>query len=172
MSMADRIAVMRAGILHQVDTPSVLYHRPGGRFVARFLGTPPINEVELRPGGDRLVQLTDGTPLRVIPDGPVEELAGRRPRFLAFRPQQVRIDRVGGRGALEVSGRVGVVENGGHQLVVHVDSPLGELRGVAPGDSGLVPGEQVRVAVDPPFHVFDLDGHRIGAAAPDGQLIA
>ena len=46
MTMGDRVAVMNAGRLLQVDTPQVLYSRPANEFVAGFIGSPAINLVE------------------------------------------------------------------------------------------------------------------------------
>jgi multiple sugar transport system ATP-binding protein len=46
MTMGDRVAVMRAGRLQQVDTPQVLYDNPVNQFVAGFIGSPSINLVE------------------------------------------------------------------------------------------------------------------------------
>src|SRR6201996_5008931 len=48
MTMGDRVAVMNAGRLLQVDTPQVLYDRPANEFVAGFIGSPAINLVEAR----------------------------------------------------------------------------------------------------------------------------
>ena len=46
MTMGDRVAVMNAGRLLQVDTPQVLYDKPSNEFVAGFIGSPAINLVE------------------------------------------------------------------------------------------------------------------------------
>jgi multiple sugar transport system ATP-binding protein len=46
MTMGDRVAVMQAGHLQQVDTPQVLYEQPVNEFVAGFIGSPSINLVE------------------------------------------------------------------------------------------------------------------------------
>ena len=48
MTMGDRVAVMNAGHLQQVDTPQVLYDHPVNEFVAGFIGSPSINLVESR----------------------------------------------------------------------------------------------------------------------------
>ena len=48
MTMGDRVAVMNAGRLQQVDTPQVLYDQPKNEFVAGFIGSPAINLVEAR----------------------------------------------------------------------------------------------------------------------------
>ena len=43
MTLSDRIAVMEAGIVQQVGKPLEIYHRPANIFVARFVGSPPMN---------------------------------------------------------------------------------------------------------------------------------
>ena len=59
MTMGDRVAVLKDGVLQQVDTPRNLYERPGNAFVAGFIGSPAMNlrEVVLVPGGARLGDL-------------------------------------------------------------------------------------------------------------------
>jgi multiple sugar transport system ATP-binding protein len=46
MTMGDRVAVMRDGVLQQVDTPTQVYDRPANLFVAGFIGSPPMNLAE------------------------------------------------------------------------------------------------------------------------------
>jgi len=46
MTMGDRVAVMRAGVLQQCDKPSVLYNTPNNLFVAAFIGSPAMNLFE------------------------------------------------------------------------------------------------------------------------------
>ena len=48
MTMGDRIAVMRDGIIEQLDTPSNIYNSPVNKFVASFIGSPQINFVDGR----------------------------------------------------------------------------------------------------------------------------
>jgi multiple sugar transport system ATP-binding protein len=43
MTLGDRVAVMRAGVIQQVDTPEELYQRPRNLFVAGFIGSPAMN---------------------------------------------------------------------------------------------------------------------------------
>lgn len=78
MSISDRIAVMRDGVLMQEGAPQQVYDDPANLFVAKFLGTPPINVFEAEVKGGALC--FSGAPvLRVpgAPDGPV--WAGVRP---------------------------------------------------------------------------------------------
>ncbi len=62
MTMGDRVAVLRAGVLQQYDTPQSLYDRPANVFVATFIGSPPMNlyEADLEATG------TAGTPTVVL----------------------------------------------------------------------------------------------------------
>ena len=52
MTMGDRVAVMKDGILQQVDTPLNLYDRPVNLFVAGFIGSPAMNLISAEPGAD------------------------------------------------------------------------------------------------------------------------
>src|ERR671938_172819 len=64
MTMGDRVAVMRDGILQQVDAPQRLYDAPANLFVASFVGSPPMNlyEADLRRDGTSLtLRLGDST---------------------------------------------------------------------------------------------------------------
>src|SRR4051794_9654927 len=54
MTLGDRVAVLRDGILQQVDTPQNLYTHPANLFVAAFMGAPPMNLVEATIDGDTL----------------------------------------------------------------------------------------------------------------------
>src|SRR5215207_3124231 len=54
MTLGDRVAVMRAGILQQVDSPKNLYERPDNLFVAGFIGSPSMNFFTGRVEGETL----------------------------------------------------------------------------------------------------------------------
>ena len=54
MTLGERVAVLRDGILQQVDTPQELYRHPTNLFVAAFIGSPPMNLVEARVRAGRL----------------------------------------------------------------------------------------------------------------------
>ncbi len=54
MTLGDRVAVLKDGVLQQVDTPQVLFRRPANLFVAGFIGSPAMNLVEATVDGDQL----------------------------------------------------------------------------------------------------------------------
>jgi multiple sugar transport system ATP-binding protein len=116
LSMSDRIAVMRDGALLQVGTPGDIYHRPVDRFVAQFIGDPPINIVPCRvveTQGELAVStaLHSGLGLagRDIPAGDY---------FLAVRPHHFHASREPGAGTAE--SEVRLIENFGAEHVLHV----------------------------------------------------
>jgi multiple sugar transport system ATP-binding protein len=86
MTLGDRVAVMRAGRLQQVDTPKALYDRPDNLFVAGFIGSPSMNFFAGHLDGDRLRLPFADIPLddarrRALADGGIrdEVVVGIRP---------------------------------------------------------------------------------------------
>jgi spermidine/putrescine transport system ATP-binding protein len=96
MTMADTIAVMRAGKIEQLGPPAELYERPATAFVAGFLGAS-----NLLPGtieGSDAIRLDDGTLLRASVDGRSGEVAA------GVRPEKITIG--AGGGANELPGTI------------------------------------------------------------------
>ena len=86
MTMGDRVAVIRKGILQQVDTPQVLYDHPNNLFVAGFIGSPAMNMVEAdltRSDGGLFAEF--GGERLSVPD----EVLAARPAIRAFEGKQV-----------------------------------------------------------------------------------
>jgi multiple sugar transport system ATP-binding protein len=86
MTMGDRVAVMRGGLLQQVDAPQVLYERPRNLFVAEFIGSPAMNVVladVVRSNGDVWVRFGDHR-LRLDPS-----TSERRPALSSFEGGRV-----------------------------------------------------------------------------------
>jgi multiple sugar transport system ATP-binding protein len=83
MTLGDRVAVMRAGVIQQVDTPKELYEHPVNLFVAGFIGSPAMNFLPARIDGNTIVLPMVEAPLpeelRRHLDGKNELIAGIRP---------------------------------------------------------------------------------------------
>ena len=78
MSISDCIVVMKAGVVNQIGKPQEVYDDPKNLFVAKFLGTPPINIFNGRVSGGRLLLGQDEVlTLSGVPDGDV--IVGIRP---------------------------------------------------------------------------------------------
>ena len=95
MTMGDRVAVIRKGVLQQVDTPQFLYDHPNNLFVAGFIGSPAMNMVEanlsmsdgsgvVEFGGYRL-----GVPQQVVSARPELKAFDRKPVIVGLRPEDM-----------------------------------------------------------------------------------
>ena len=127
--MGDRIAVLSAGRLQQVGTPRAIYEKPRSRFVATFLGTPPMNVVRGRvaSGTCTVAGVEVGAPA-ALKDGEID---------LAFRPERARLAATADDDEACLPGTVSFLEFLGDETIVHV-----ALAG-ADGEVGVV---KVRVA--------------------------
>jgi ABC-type sugar transport system ATPase subunit len=149
MTLGQRIAILNEGRLEQVGPPQSLYDRPASLFVARFLGTPPMNVVEaaLFPA------LARGLPPNAASIG--------------FRPHEVRLTSVAERS--EVTGTIELVEPLGHAQIVHVRvDPSTRLVVVVAADTRPLPGDAVGLAIPPNRrHVFDSRGRTLKNTATE-----
>ncbi len=130
MTMGDRIAILKDGVLQQVGTPKDVYDRPANTFVAGFIGNPPMN---LMPG----------------------ELLGEPGMIVGIRPENVFLD---DNGSIET--RVTLVESLGHEhhvacrlnydnetiVFVRVPSTVSQVPGI---------GESIRLSITEPLYHFD-----------------
>jgi multiple sugar transport system ATP-binding protein len=125
MTMGDRVAVMRSGVLQQTGEPQSVFDRPANLFVASFIGSPPMNlvQAQLEERGDGLAAIVGGQAIDVP-----AELAAARPalrRFvgrtvgLGVRPEHLRD--VGGDGRARLRGTVRATEALGSELLVHLE---------------------------------------------------
>jgi multiple sugar transport system ATP-binding protein len=90
-TMADRVAVMRDGRLEQLGPPREIYERPANRFVATFVGSPPMNiaDIELRDGEVILAGAGERVPLSEGVTRRIERAADGREVSLGFRAEAV-----------------------------------------------------------------------------------
>lgn len=166
MTMADRIVVMRAGKIEQIDTPLNLYHRPAHRFVAGFIGSPSMNFLSGRVEADGGRFAGPGAAL-TFPAGAattLKPLLGRELE-LGIRPEDIFVG-AAGPDHVGFAGAVGLVEPMGSETYVHFrtgDVPILARLG---GDQIPHIGETVALHFDPArAHLFDTAS---GAAAWHG----
>jgi ABC-type sugar transport system ATPase subunit len=160
MMLGDRIGVMNAGAIEQVDTPMGVYQRPANAFVASFLGSPGMNlfRGEFCGGRFHFAQPSEnGPPIKTIVDaGNIAE----GPAVLGVRPSDFVIAR---NEAPLWTVNVEVIERLGHETLVHFE--LAGSRGVAclPADVELSPLDSLPLAIRPgSAHLFSaVDGRRL-----------
>jgi multiple sugar transport system ATP-binding protein len=179
MTMGTRIALMRDGVVQQFGTPREIYTNPANAYVARFIGTPPMNLLEARieaGGSIRIGEASLALPAALASQSPQAVLLGVRPHALAT---------VGNAGPGTLSGRVALVEHVGAESIItvkldqartaHRDEGAGpdEVMVVEAGYSALQGGDRVSLAVDLSEAVlFALDGSRRLDAAPSASMAA
>jgi multiple sugar transport system ATP-binding protein len=157
MTMADLIAVMRAGRLQQLATPAELYARPANLFVARFCGSPPMNVLD--------GEIADGVFRHPCGEVPVRGVPARGPVTLGFRPEHVELASTGG-----FAGEIYVVEPLGNETLVTVRAGDALVNVRADADFARPVGE--RCALRPlakQVHVFDTEsGEALAHTSADG----
>jgi multiple sugar transport system ATP-binding protein len=193
MTLGERVAVMRDGVLQQVDTPQNLYGNPSNLFVAAFIGSPPMNLVEAKVSDGRVAFAGFEVPL---PAGGDLGDHGGRTLILGIRPSDLEDAAVWSNPDLptievtadvteELGSEVNVLFTvdappvGVEEVMEAADEPveeaaflLEENRAVfcarVDARSQARPGARVRLSLDPRrFHFFDPEtGLAIGAAKP------
>ena len=146
MTLADRVVVLRDGLIEQVGTPLDLYDRPANQFVAQFIGTPQMNVISAA----KIPSFGPNSTLKV-PDG----------WFVGLRPENVVLvpEREG-----HFRGKVELVEALGAETLIYVTTDQGaQLVARQTSRSNLVVGAHIGVQIDTSSaHFFDALG-RIAA---------
>ncbi len=163
MTMGTRIAVMKDGILQQVDTPQTLYDKPYNVFVAGFIGSPAMNFFDATiTASDNKVFVDTGTFRVQVPDDKApfyKQHAGRQVVF-GIRPEDIHDPDYAPPGIQRqlVEGQVDVTELMGNEVIVHlVTGDYQFLARVDPRTDFRV-GNQVQVALNMAnMHIFDRE---------------
>jgi len=181
MTLGQRVAVMRDGVVQQCDVPQRLFEQPANLFVGAFIGSPAMNLVEARLEGAE-VRFGSGA-LRL----PGLERLGQRTVALGIRPTSFTLAGDADPGWPRLTAQVDVVEQLGAEsnLLFTVDAPpvaTEAVKAAIGGESGadegrllvedrrarftarifervrLAGGDRVELAIDPSqLHLFDLD---------------
>ncbi len=162
MTLADRIAVMKGGVIQQLDTPQEIYSRPINRFVAGFIGSPSMNFLD--------GAIADGTAFKA--GGLTVDLAGyrfERPDCagrnvqLGVRPEHVAIGDAAAAMPYNVDAEVEIVEPMGSDTLVWTRLGGQGFALRVDADRNVRDGETIRIGFDPArASVFDAEsGERL-----------
>lgn len=129
--MADKVVVLRAGVIEQVGSPLELYHEPRNRFVAGFIGSPKMNFI----GG---------------------EFAKKHGAYeVGIRPEHFAANPAGG----DIRGTVTSAEHLGSDTFLRVEvEGIGELISRSPGDVSVTYGDEVGLTPTGKIYQFDEKG--------------
>ena len=163
MTLADRIAVMRGGVIQQLDAPQAIYNRPVNRFVAGFLGSPGMNflegELALRDGGAAFLAEGVDVPLARYAFGEAGPQAGKA--VLGIRPEHVAVN-AGSGWPFEAVATVEVVEPMGSNTLVWTKIAGQNFTMLVTTERAPQVGDKVTIGFDPiNASLFDGNGDRI-----------
>lgn len=167
MTMADRIVVLRDGLVEQIGSPLEVYSKPDNRFVAGFIGSPQMNFLEGK------VEASDGVMATVTAAGSLSGVHiplrdGTTVRqgqkvFIGIRPEHFVVSR----GDVGLPVHIDVVENLGGLAFAYGKTEMGQdviLK--ADSETPLTFGTQVKAALQAEYcHLFDETGLTVSAAA-------
>jgi multiple sugar transport system ATP-binding protein len=164
MTLGDRICVMNDGVIEQVGQPTVIFDHPASLFVARFIGTPPMNLFEGR--------LRRGTAGELLFDGdnlqcPLpEEMNGRLKGFegkavyLGIRPRALTLAGENAHSVFE--GTIEISEMLGEEVLVHIESGSHKyITSLHPHEAAGMRDGTIRLTPDLTLaHIFDAETGR------------
>ena len=175
MTLGNKVAVMKDGIIQQFGTPKQIYNDPANLFVASFIGSPPMNFIPLRlqRRDGRLLALLDSGQARCeLPLGMQDAGLEDRDVIVGIRAEQIVLAPAEPNGLPVIRAEVQVVEPTGPDTLVFVS-----LNGIkvccrmAPDDAPAV-GQSLNLQFDPAkVLLFDANtGERLGAmSSPQAQ---
>ncbi len=133
MSMADQIVLMDHGVIQQEDTPLAIYNDPANVFTAQFIGTPPMNILDM-PGGAKL----------------------------GFRPERVAMFREAPEGLYRHSAEIITREVLGCETLYKIRIDEKNIIMIRSGDAEYDMGERIMIGVDKKhLYLFDAEGRRL-----------
>jgi ABC-type sugar transport system ATPase subunit len=163
LTMADRIAVMRDGVIEQIATPHEIFAEPANLFVAGFIGTPQMNLLEatlVEAAGDRAMFQFNGQRVTMTVNPGVANLPTGGEITLGIRPRAFAL-------ASEaddetVSAEVDLIEPMGAETLLHMRNGESDIRVVVDRNLRLSVGDAVHLKSRPgQCHVFGQAGVRV-----------
>jgi iron(III) transport system ATP-binding protein len=147
LGMSDRIAVLKSGTVHQIDTPREIYERPATKFVADFIGRNNVIEALAESASEEsvVIRFANDSSLTVLPRQKAAgvEVAGKRVG-VCIRAESLRFTDEGG----FCSGELTDVEYSGSGYLCVARTDLGDMKIEVPGSVQLPPrGQKIRLTV-------------------------
>jgi multiple sugar transport system ATP-binding protein len=165
LTMADRIAIMRDGLIEQVGTPHEVFAKPANVFVASFIGTPQMNLVEAELASvtkDRASLTLGGQRISLGVNPAVAGLSSGKVT-VGIRPRAFQVVAAGAKDSLAATAEL--IEPMGAETLVHARMASGsEIRVVVPRDKRVKAGENLHLVPDAAqTHVFGADEKAVRA---------
>ena len=175
MTMGDRIVVMSAGHVMQVDTPEALYERPGNRFVAGFIGSPAMLFLKgtLTTNGTPRFVAEGGAPAITLPKSLVARAPASADVVLGIRPEHLHLATEGAASADQTAldATVDLVEPLGGEALVHVRAGTHELTAKTRSRDLPDVGDRIQLVADGHrVHLFDASSGAVVNQGPHNPI--
>jgi multiple sugar transport system ATP-binding protein len=147
MTLADRIAIMRNGVIQQLDTPHAVYNHPVNLFVAGFIGSPTMNFLSGKINGTTFAIDNLAIPLGAyqFETGAVDKLDG----ILGVRPEHIAVGEDAKKMPFQLDSEIEIVEPMGSDTVAWTKLAGQSLTFRCSSDIPLAPGQKVTIGFDP-----------------------
>lgn len=167
MTMADRIVVMKDGVIQQVDTPQNLYLYPQNLFVAGFIGSPQMNFVDVeivKEGnnyGGKFEGFTMPIPADKIEDVDMDKYVGKTV-VMGIRPEEFDIEKANNENYATITADIDIAELMGSEIYIHFMLAGEKAIAKAPASFPKKSGEKVDLGIDTnKIHLFDKETGKV-----------
>lgn len=162
MTMADRIVVMHDGFIQQVASPKEIYDTPINKFVAGFMGTPPMNFIDVKV--NKKGELYINNQMITLPKEQVKILEDfhliDEEVTLGFRPEDIHDSELERFPNTTLNIEVDVAELLGSETNVYMNLNNSNVCAVIDGKAGIRIGDKMKMAINPDkIHFFDPETH-------------
>ncbi len=179
MTLGDRIVVMKDGLIQQCGAPLEVYDEPSNRFVAGFVGTPPMNFLDGQLVGEGETIYFDGSDFRITIPADVKPLVSQRlgePVVLGLRPEAMALHGEGRFAGQQntIPAKVNVVEPLGEKMDIYASTPrFPHLVARVDAQRDLGAGDEVQLHLDlRKVHIFEPGETGLNLTCPDKQPAA
>ena len=164
MTWADRIVIMKDGLIEQVGSPNEVYKSPNNIFVASFIGTPAMNFIEGKVNNvskaSSIIGLVDRKTLKLKKGN----LNTNQDIILGLRPEDISVTNkklTNSKDDIEIDAEISVIEPMGHETVVICESNYGEITGKVESNTNLKEGMNVKLSVcQDNIYLFDKNSQK------------
>ncbi len=161
MTMGQRMAIMRDGVLQQCDEPEKVYAKPNNKFVASFIGSPPMNFIDAKiEGGGAEAYIDCGEFKLPLPAGHAAASMSGKSVTLGIRPEDIFDANLASNVTATVnntiSAKVDVLEPLGHEYVAYLGVGSLNLIATIDNETRIKEGQTTKFVVDlDAIHLFD-----------------
>jgi multiple sugar transport system ATP-binding protein len=154
MTLADRIAIMKGGMIEQLDSPEVIYAKPCNKYVADFIGSPAMNLFTGQLSG--MTFSCDDFNIDVTGYEFASKTLGDKAVWLGVRPEHILTGDAAANATYTGTAEIDIVEPMGSDTLVWVNFAGQSVRVRTEGQSGLKSGDTLTIGFDAArLHLFD-----------------